>query len=1122
MSDSYELEVVDAAKRNPESSSFVLRLDDDFATIPEYWPYEFVFRGEVIYRSGKVDGPEYAATSTFHNYQRINNLLWGWTDWKQIRNQDHPRVKSWRRYNQYDIANEETYEIKNIGVRGQFASERETSSYFVEPIFDSNQTFKHTILDSTREYHYEYSYKNEYERFANEKLCQKMGNLEIIDKNYKFVYDKYKFGNDELKELEITDNLFPQGKFIGTEQNRIRSNFEIGYWDSDRDERNSLESYMSLLGGAYALIHDDPVLNGKNALGYYVHKKSVWPLDAKKEFETNSGFVFSSAAWTEIISGTWEGELQSKSQFGVAHKYQIATTYIDAAAIRATPLYARAQIEETHKGILLAGDTKWETADQAGIGPFVESYRHYNEMIKNHGKDFSLIPEFRISEHLSTYDGDYFKEISGSFVLSGSDLGTSENLGFEERYMLSDIVTNDGLTKDDHHDYHVRHYLKLETLNQFLPYDKLYPVLQTLSLVEKFSTSYGDYITGSGAGNGNVGDYYSLSDVQAQVARRTFYDPLFGPGILFNTIKSCVAVDYPIMTGSGQFTINDTDYIYTHQLEYPHTLLDPYPVIEDEDFHYRLPFETLIEPSLYGTVEKVVDSETHSSASSDLSASWGGQGSNDYKLAANNFFAEVPNFFLKDGNLTSARSLKDTDPNFGLVDGSVEVYEMLVILHKEDQIKFERGETVTSGSNLAPYESGSDGSITIYDNRKAFGNPTSLVKKDVAAPFLGYAPYTPPYYDGPGLARIKFTPTSVKKYTLAEIFEEIEVEYLRYGWDCATYFSPETGRGGTFNYPSAGGMSYGLSARNRMEISSSVNLFSIAGAKDVEYDEKGIPSIIKDNSSNGAQWVIQTKFETPVLDFSDCEQTIPEYGSGSIAKGMWHQYGSIVSDDKSGLVLEISDIAEVMKTPIGGETGSLADLVGFAKKRHKIGEIADEKVFYEAIVAIPFEYSNYEKIFYEIPSEEVDKDVYDKFVFPPRFDLKRNKKFTKDAIRIFTIEFDFRFTKEDLSHIWQNIAPWSHLNFEKKDVLFDLGEFAPNDKTRWLFFKVKQRAKTNYWEMLETNLNDERYKFNFKQGKKGALKTDIPDFSYNWPYDEFSMIELAKISLVTKVTGKDE
>tara|TARA_S200002703_G_C3579624_1_gene178024 strand:- start:115 stop:477 length:363 start_codon:yes stop_codon:yes gene_type:complete len=53
-----------------------------------------------------------------------------------------------------------------------------------------------------------------------------------------------------------------------------------------------------------------------------------------------------------------------------------------------------------------------------------------------------------------------------------------------------------------------------------------------------------------------------------------------------------------------------------------------------------------------------------------------------------------------------------------------------------------------------------------------------------------------------------------------------------------------------------------------------------------------------------------------------------------------------------------------------------------------------------------------------------------------------------------------------------------------------------------MVFKVKQRARTNYYENLVN-----------PPGPSGASMATSNDqkFSYNWPYDYFSMVEFAKV-----------
>ena len=78
---------------------------------------------------------------------------------------------------------------------------------------------------------------------------------------------------------------------------------------------------------------------------------------------------------------------------------------------------------------------------------------------------------------------------------------------------------------------------------------------------------------------------------------------------------------------------------------------------------------------------------------------------------------------------------------------------------------------------------------------------------------------------------------------------------------------------------------------------------------------------------------------------------MPTFGSSSISRGMWHQYGVEPSSQK-GVFLEIQDLTDEEKDN-PAITGSLADLMGFTKDPIKLGQVLEEKNVREAVVAIP-------------------------------------------------------------------------------------------------------------------------------------------------------------------------
>ena len=354
-----------------------------------------------------------------------------------------------------------------------------------------------------------------------------------------------------------------------------------------------------------------------------------------------------------------------------------------------------------------------------------------------------------------------------------------------------------------------------------------------------------------------------------------------------------------------------------------------------------------------------------------------------------------------------------------------------------------------------------------------------------------------------------------------------------------------------------------FASNNAMHLSSSLNFFQKVEVKNVTFDPRGNPIEVADSDSPSIKWVIQPKWETPVLDFSNAPVTLPTQGTGSVPLGLWHQYGEVPSASPSsvtdeggnttvfagsdkGLFISIQDLQDEEKN-IPTLTGSLADLVGFSKSERKLGSISQASVIKEAIVAIPFTRKQDGSMrFYHIPRGQVDialgKDsdfeinpgksitqmvsAMKKYVIPPQLDFITNE--TVDPFAMYLFEFKHVLTQKDLSDIWQNLPPESLMKIKEPkesiatvehelliNELFGLG---PSGKTKnlrpetqWMIFKVKQKAEKNYYAMTANTADDTRFKFNFEIGDSGAEKESVPDYGYNWPYDFFSMVEMVQM-----------
>ena len=71
---------------------------------------------------------------------------------------------------------------------------------------------------------------------------------------------------------------------------------------------------------------------------------------------------------------------------------------------------------------------------------------------------------------------------------------------------------------------------------------------------------------------------------------------------------------------------------------------------------------------------------------------------------------------------------------------------------------------------------------------------------------------------------------------------------------------------------------------------------------------------------------------------------------------------------------------------------------------------------------------------------------------------------------------------------------------------------------RWMVFKVKQRAEKSYYNTTISSQDDAFFKTNLAAPAQKQVILE-PDYTYNWPYDFFSLVELAKIQSTIKLGG---
>jgi hypothetical protein len=527
------------------------------------------------------------------------------------------------------------------------------------------------------------------------------------------------------------------------------------------------------------------------------------------------------------------------------------------------------------------------------------------------------------------------------------------------------------------------------------------------------------------------------------------------------------------------------------------------------------------------------------------------------------------------------------------------------------------------------------------------GQQQEIILKQLSDP--GNAPYTPPYFYGDAVARISFRPHLARpemgvgesdKFTLSEIFAGADIQ--------THYFNKNQNSNGVFQYktekdPITGEDVYGLenfasgtaAYRNQMQIDSSMNLFNRFAKKDVSLVPMVDPAtgqitfnptgIVESEGDDNDRWIMETKFECPVLDFSN-HNILTSYSNGDgnereLTTGMWRTFGSVPQNGE-GIVLELRNSApqlvnakSVTAAAVGEApapnrvtgrtegrgparleftnpdgtfnietTGSLIDVCGFATKppSQRIGQVALSKTISEAIVAIPMnpdgshikiskdsfnmqlfnlkddgvavKASDVEGLTVDIPETSISDMIkkMKKFIIPPQFDFLNNLSVRNDPnmgpFVMYIFDFNHDLSRNDLSLIWQNMMPDISVTAEEETATIqhsvltgDLDFFGVDPKflieqnaeqipenrifpkeMRWKVFKVKQRAKNNY-ESIQTAKNGQNFGFDLQLDDLATAYTMAPGFekdytySYNWPYDFFSLVELAKIETDVRI-----
>jgi hypothetical protein len=456
------------------------------------------------------------------------NGAYGYPSWKQIDNRYHPLVRNMRENNTISIIDPETeravtrrnthgylgYEwsptpTSNSDIFGQNIFFGQTNNYTVttdrsvlsyrEPAIIQHVPLKirigMTIGGKTQPVIINASYASEKSHFVNSKLDMNLDLHSYTESGADLVIDSLANGTlvGDIKSIKYAETVYPKASNAYSSKIRSRTEYVCPFWRDARSDRKQ-EDVVGIMGNI-------------------VPSQSMWHLDGRQD---PNGLV------AVASDGGNEGVLQNS--YNTVHSRRVsagcpvvvgATTDITASAT-----YSR---KHTNKAIStvrpfssfitgtistpvsqFSGDAPWDAGTQSGKTPFYDSYGEYVENMRLRGKDYSIVPEYRMSDRINDYliNGVNPFEDSALFNITGAVSASSSTIDdFYTVYSHSDFMKYFDVIERDVEDgvglEATDITVKCKALLKLLPYDGFYPSTRTVQMASIFSQSYGSHVSSS-------------------------------------------------------------------------------------------------------------------------------------------------------------------------------------------------------------------------------------------------------------------------------------------------------------------------------------------------------------------------------------------------------------------------------------------------------------------------------------------------------------------------------------------------------------------------------------------------------------------------------------------------
>ena len=955
--------------------------------------------------------------------------------WKQIRTGEHP-VARFLNKNSYIISQTDgdNLRIKHSPLSSRFKPV--IHNVTSREVIGGEPVERDLILAYTFGNNYDF-YGNYYD-YTNNRLDNpfREKNFDIVDKGESLLYNisrLYTKGVSVLRSnsLLYREKIYPKETNTYLSKTRDRSRFVFKWRDNLDDRLNE-------------------TTGSQNELNY-----SLWPMD------TNG------SDYGELLNNLSGSNPRLAPRFG---RYNLSGssgyTYLTASA----PY----------------NSVQFGTADSAGQGAFEDSYSEWNHQLRLIAKDQSILPEYRISEHISGIIDSGYNISNDSFQalsLTGSQ-ATGTNARFLEDYCHSEDIPAIEILKETQDRDADRISINITAAKKLLPYDGFYPVQRTLQLSTMFSQSIAPNVTLTGT----------------EATFQTLNNAIFSR-LTYGSIRAGLATDTAIWQSGSIINPSDPGEVNTGSgVEWS-----------------RLPFETIVNPANYlNTNSDIIENDVENLINSTASV---GFINNNYSLAASNFYAGVVSTFIQNKALATIKSKPETE--WAFTDSGIHNYQMDIVIAKDNNFSNHDDPAangypyITHGCFYQPLSS-SDGLFTPGDSlNTAYSSYNANVPPNASWTYneafvtlnFDYNSFKSTVTDrDPTLNDVLFY--STKTFKNRQFANDSTVEINGYASSSNTNSSPF------------------------MTVEAGVDLFN--------YDSQTGQWIINTKCEFPVHNFVDNGAGEPVAAlYPDGTEDNQIGEAGDCNRGVWHQFSS---NTNSGLKL----LVRGPDTTTNRTTGSLAAACGFETEQKVVSQLADSTMLKEYVVVVPFVTNECdEETLFHYPMGEFER-AYSKIgedressltkmlstmrevILPVKFNFmdKRvaaGKRLEQDEygpvlppFAMYIFEFNQELNQSDLSRWWQGVLPevGSKLSLENFSISHKIenGEIISpavlnNDlfkgklpkNLRFKVFKAKHRGNLNYSEMKNKSIY-------------GTEPNNLV-FGYNYPHDFYSLVETAKVEL---------